>query len=357
MLKSLAPQAVLLQSTGRRNTMQVAPAQIRTEPRPQCYLCGATVETMHDRLTDFMFEAPGAWSFKKCSSPACGLWWLDPFPIRQDLHLAYQTYYTHQDTLDSSKTGGKLRDLLYQGYRFASSVPSSLVGLLQDRRRVSSMCLEGLPPGRLLDVGCGDGGFLNRARTAGWSVEGVEFDEKAVAGARDKYGVTVHHGDLISARFAEGSFDAITLNHVIEHLPDPLEVFAECKRILKPSGKVVMTTPNSSSLGHRAFQGYWRGLEPPRHLFLFSAATLRDCARRSGLAVVDARTTAANADIIIGASYSIRDNPDHRLPIRPPANLKRTVQAVLFQYREQFQLRRDPDAGEEAVLVCTRNQA
>jgi 2-polyprenyl-3-methyl-5-hydroxy-6-metoxy-1,4-benzoquinol methylase len=307
-------------------------------------------------MHDFMFDAPGAWTFKRCPAPACGLWWLDPFPVAEDLHLAYQSYYTHEAPTHS-QAQSKLRDLLYRGYRFASAIPSALVGLHQERKRLSWMYLEKLPPGKVLDVGCGDGGFLNRIRMAGWSIAGVEFDEKAIAHARSEYGLTVHHGDLKSARFPDASFDAITLNHVIEHVPEPLQLFAECQRLLKPAGRLVMTTPNSASLGHRTFRNFWRGLEPSRHLFLFSANTLGECARRTGLEIIRAGTSAANADIIIGASYSIRDSADHRLPLKPAPNLQRTLAAVKFQYREHFQLRRDPDAGEEAVLVCARKPA
>src|SRR5262249_48013144 len=157
----------------------------------------------------------------------------------------------------------------------------------------------GLRPGRVLDVGCGDGGFLNRIRRAGWAVEGLDFDEEAIKAAKVKYGLDLKQGDLSSVHFPEASFDAIVLNHVIEHVPNPLETFAQCHTLVKPGGRFVMTTPNSMSIGHETFQVYWRGLEPPRHLHIFSGRTLKECAERSGFEVVRAGSSAANADIIV----------------------------------------------------------
>jgi len=124
--------------------------------------------------------------------------------------------------------------------------------------------------------------------------------------------------------------------------------------LLKPGGRLAMATPNNQSLGHRIFQKHWRGLEPPRHLQLFSPRTLSECARRTGLEILRSCSTAANADVISGASYSILENRDHRPSLKPAPNLGRTLKAVVFQYREHLLLRLDPDAGEEAVLVCEK---
>jgi 2-polyprenyl-3-methyl-5-hydroxy-6-metoxy-1,4-benzoquinol methylase len=221
------------------------------------------------------------------------------------------------------------------------------------------MFIDDLKPGKILDVGCGDGAFLNLMRGRGWSVEGVDVDAKAVARAKAKYGLELRCSNLRAAGFPHDTFDAITLSHVIEHVPDPPGLLAEMARVLKPGGRLVATTPNIRSRGHKTFQRDWRGLEPPRHLNIFSLNALRECARRAGLEVVETTSTAANADIIAGGSFFIRhfnQRLDRNAPL-PKINLVRALRSMLFQYAEFFSLRNDPHAGEEAVLICGKKPA
>jgi 2-polyprenyl-3-methyl-5-hydroxy-6-metoxy-1,4-benzoquinol methylase len=315
-------------------------------------LCGTTGKTMHEGLTDFQFEAPGQWTLKQCPNPACALAWLDPFPCSKDLHLAYRSYYTH------AQNGGwkrQLRNLLYSLYQFTSDVPATFVGLATERRQLRAMFLHDCSPGKLLDVGCGDGGFLAKMRTRGWQVAGLDFDAKAIANAEQLHGLKLQTGDLISARFAAGTFDAITMNHVIEHVPEPISEFAECHRILRPGGRLVVLTPNILSTGHQVFGRHWRGLEPPRHLHIFSPNALRKCAEEAGLRVIEARSSAGNADVIGGASMSIAQSPNHHLSASPPPSIRRTLAAVIFQYREHSRVKSGAAVGEESVLVCQRD--
>src|SRR5208283_4697550 len=113
--------------------------------------------------------------------------------------------------------------------------------------------------------GCGDGRFLALMRDAGWDVYGIEPDPVAAKVAQRELGTSVTVGALEDAGFPDEAFDAVTLSHVIEHVHDPVALLAECRRVLKPDGSVVIVTPNIRSLGHQKFQSLWRGLEPPRH--------------------------------------------------------------------------------------------
>jgi len=289
---------------------------------------------------------------KQCPKPDCQLAWLDPFPRTEDLSLAYQNYYTHEA---SGGDGSALRHGLYGIYRFAMFMPAWLVGLSAERKLLQARFLNAHKPGRLLDVGCGDGGFLYRLSQQGWEVQGVDFDTKAIENAKSKFGLRLQVGDLKGAQFPSATFDAITMNHVIEHVPDPIAEFRECHRVLKAGGLLVVLTPNVQSLGHEIFGPHWRGLEPPRHLHIFSVAALRAAAIQAGLEIIEARSSAANADIIGGASFSIQSAPNHHSSTCPPPSLKRTLQAVMFQYREYFKTRGGASCGEEAVLVCRRN--
>ena len=154
------------------------------------------------------------------------------------------------------------------------------------------MFLAAQPGGKLLDVGCGSGERLEKMRRLGWTVSGIDFDAEAVRVARDR-GLDVSCGTIPGTWFPTEAFDAVTMNHVIEHVPHPIELLEECNRILKPGGKVVLTTPNSSCWGHKLFEEHWRGLEPPRHLHVFCPSSIEQTLRRAGFGVVLVRTLAS----------------------------------------------------------------
>jgi 2-polyprenyl-3-methyl-5-hydroxy-6-metoxy-1,4-benzoquinol methylase len=254
--------------------------EIRTVARPVCPLCGSQGDLLHIDLEDYLFKAPGKWNMRICANLECGLGWLDPVAIVADLQYLYENYYTHGENTSHLGARAKLRSLLFSAYEFAKFLPSSVLGLRQEKRRFPYMFLEDLSPGRVLDVGCGSGDFLFRMHQLGWKVAGVDFDGKAIANAKTKYGFDLLHNDLAGAHFPDNSFDAITMNHVIEHVPDPTALLSEIVRVLKPGGRLVATTPNLQSLGHSLYQECWRGLEPPRHLQVFSVQALRNCAQK-----------------------------------------------------------------------------
>ncbi len=334
--------------------MQAAAKRVRTQERPRCFLCGAEGKPFLQGLVDPFYGVEGTWNFKRCATPGCGLIWLDPMPVSEDLHLAYQQYFTHGESENKPSSAKRLRAVLYGMYQTASAVPATVLGLRHSQRRLENMYLDDLRPGRLLDVGCGDGIFLARMRKCGWDVEGVDVDAKAIEHGKAKYGLRLHCGDLASVRLPDSSFDAVTLSHVVEHIPDPTELLKEVRRILKPGGRLVLTTPNNGSQGLRRFQGYWFGLDAPRHLHVFSLDALSRLARTAGFEDIQATSTAARADIFIGASFSIESAKDHRSEHQPPPHPLRTLKAVMWQYREHFALRAQPDCGEEAVLIAAK---
>lgn len=99
------------------------------------------------------------------------------------------------------------------------------------------------PPGRLLDVGAGVGELLMVARAAGWEAVGVDVDPAVVAHARER-GLDVRLGELKPLALPAGSFDLATLWNVIDFVPDPVSLLAECRRVLRPGGRIFVRTPN-----------------------------------------------------------------------------------------------------------------
>lgn len=189
-----------------------------------------------------------------------------------------------------------------------------------------------LPPlplgGRLLDVGCGNGSFMQVARGCGWDVVGIDPDPKAVAHALGQ-GLRVIQGDIEHFEGASEIFNVITLNHVIEHLHDPVAVLKACYRLLKPGGSLWLETPNVDSLGHRRYLKNWRGLETPRHLVLFNQKSLTKALADAGFSGGASRSRPNPLFQIIKSSEAI----GHGLPIDQDIELSIAQRWMLSKYR------------------------
>jgi 2-polyprenyl-3-methyl-5-hydroxy-6-metoxy-1,4-benzoquinol methylase len=98
--------------------------------------------------------------------------------------------------------------------------------------------------GKLLDVGAGTGLFLSTAKEHGFEVYGTEISPDACKISKDTYGIELFDGELAEANFPGGTFDVVTIWHVLEHLPDPMKMMKEIRRILKPGGMLVIALPN-----------------------------------------------------------------------------------------------------------------
>ncbi|MFH1942603.1 MAG: class I SAM-dependent methyltransferase [bacterium] len=331
---------------------------IRTRPAPNCGLCGKQGQRLYESVTDTLCGVPGIWSFRSCENPDCGLLWLDPMPLEDDIINTYKTYFTHTG---KSSRRQQLVQFVKAGYmatkygysRESVSRLQRLIGLLAylaifRRSGLDFLVhhLSALPHGRVLDVGCGDGQILQFMQNLGWVAEGVDFDPVAVENARQK-GLRVHAGTLQSLAAPSNSFEAIILSHVIEHVHAPAELLRECHRLIKPRGRLIVLTPNADSWGHRKFQNCWRGLEPPRHLQIFTPQSLRRLAQQAGFEKITLTTTLRNADKILRISRALRrpgssSNPFARLSVKA------------LQLAEWFAWKRDPDSGEELDLIVEK---
>jgi SAM-dependent methyltransferase len=151
------------------------------------------------------------------------------------------------------------------------------------KSHVELSLLEGLTDDRrLLDVGCSYGFFLDSARQRGWTVTGVEPAAVPAAHAKDKYGLEVHLGVLEDAGLPAGSYDVVTIRHVLEHVPDPLETLRQAHSLTAPNGLVLVAVPNLGSLPGRWLGRDWWWIDPPTHLTYFKQRTLGDMLDRAG---------------------------------------------------------------------------
>lgn len=257
------------------------------ESVPSCPACGdARRLLLYDGLSDRQwFCAGGGWTLQRCVG--CSAAFLDPRPDRQTIGRAYAAYYTHEEASPEPESlAGHLRTAALNGYLNArygyDFSPASRLGpvfarLFPKKRSYADRLVRNLhlPIGgaRLLDIGCGQGTFLAEMERAGWNVHGIEPDPSAAAVAR-RSGIAVASEPLEESSLPVGSFDAVTMNHVIEHFHDPIAALRISRRLLKPGGILWITTPNLASRGHALFGRDWIGLDPPRHLVLFTRSSL-----------------------------------------------------------------------------------
>jgi len=161
------------------------------------------------------------------------------------------------------------------------------------RRRYQEL-LDGFEPyrrtGRILDMGCGIGFFLEEAESRGWEAHGSEFEPRAVEIVRGK-GLRCLQAPLTAGSFEPGSFDVVTAFEVVEHLRDPRAEAETIARALRPGGLFYCTTPNFSSLSRRLLRDRWRVIAYPEHLSYFTPSTLRSWLARYGFSPAKLRTT------------------------------------------------------------------
>ncbi|MBU2755759.1 class I SAM-dependent methyltransferase [Acidithiobacillus sp. CV18-2] len=265
-----------------------------------CPICKSQKRSLlYDDLTDRVFFcAPGTWTLYACEE--CGSAYLDPRPSRASIGLAYQSYYTHEEgnnpEIERVSFLARLKRGLRNGYlnhRYSVVLRPSLplgrwlVPLLPQRRMIDEYVRHlprATPGAKLLDIGCGNGGFLRIAQQLGWKVWGTDVDENALQVA-SQTGAKVFKGMLPNLDLPDNSFDVITLSHVIEHVHDPDLALREIHRLLKPGGLLWLATPNLASDGARFFKRHWRGLEVPRHLCLFTPSSITALMKSEGFSV------------------------------------------------------------------------
>jgi 2-polyprenyl-3-methyl-5-hydroxy-6-metoxy-1,4-benzoquinol methylase len=141
------------------------------------------------------------------------------------------------------------------------------------------------PPGKILDVGTAGGSFLKVAADAGWEVAGCEPNRWLCKWCEDNYGIRLSQGTIFDAHFEAEAFDVVTLWDVLEHTPDPMAALAECVRVLKPGGLLVVNYPDVGSWIARMMGRRWVFLVSV-HYYYFTRQTIRIALEKSGLRIL-----------------------------------------------------------------------
>ena len=232
----------------------------------KCPWCGSDKAQINLWLRDEFLTKE---DFHICECLNCGLLYTMPRPDKDNIGAYYKSeeYYSHQE----NKKG--FIPKVYERVKKTN---------LKHKYQLAS---KELIVGKLLDIGCGVGDFLHTAETHGWECMGVEPSEDAKAIAQKRM-----NGKIISSeeleRLPDGSFDLITMWHVLEHVDDLKWQVAQLQRFVKPSGRVVIALPNYKSYDGQYYKALWAAYDVPRHLNHFNRATLIKIFKTCGLELV-----------------------------------------------------------------------
>ncbi len=230
----------------------------------KCPICSESNFLPYITTKDYFFTQE-EFKLVKCSN--CGFVITDPIP--DDLSKYYETteYLSH----DTDKKG----------------VIGSLYSYLRNinLKRKYSLITKFIPSGSLLDIGCGTGEVLHYFKNKNWIVTGIEPNEKAREFAKKNYELQIHDESELGS-FNPGSFDAISMWHVLEHVSDINDRIKTVSKLLNDNGIIIIAVPNLNSPDSLKYGKYWAALDVPRHLYHFTSQSIYNLITKHNLKLV-----------------------------------------------------------------------
>lgn len=192
--------------------------------------------------------------FKALECRDCGLVFINPCLNEEGLKIVYEG---HHNSRVADREECVKRDKMYEIDR--------------------DFLLNLVDKGRILDVGCGGGFFLDKFSGKGWKKSGLEIDKDTVGYAKDRFGITdIRIWDSKTIPYPDKTFDAVVFRGSYEHMRDPHLVAREVKRVLKPNGYFyICATPNADSFCAKIYREKWNQFDAKEHIFMFSFKTLK----------------------------------------------------------------------------------
>lgn len=237
-------------------------------PSLPCPSCGSFQSHLFLRAQDHTVS--GEW-FDVMICEQCSL----KFTANPPDEAAIAPYYSSQEYISHSDTQKGTINRLYHLVRKRT--------LMQKQKLVRK--ISGKDTGRILDIGCGTGAFLNTMRSAGWQVTGVEQDTLARENARQLYNIAALPASSLR-QFDSESFDVITLWHVLEHVHDLHGYMEAMTGMLRHDGKILIAVPNHNADDARHYGPAWAAWDVPRHLYHFNPQSMDKLMSLHGLKIV-----------------------------------------------------------------------
>lgn len=232
-----------------------------------CPVCGSAAVS---KVIDAIDYTVSHETFRIFQCANCSLRFTQDVPEATEIGRYYQSenYISHTET----KKG--IVNLLYlQVRKFTLSSKRKLIEKI-----------TGVKKGTLLDVGAGTGAFVHHMQLAGWRVEGVEPDASAIKRAASTYGLQLKPSSELFSLPA-GSYNALSLWHVLEHVHDLHGYIEQLKRLCRHSGRIFIAVPNYTSYDAEKYGAYWAAYDVPRHLYHFSPAAMSELMKRHGCVI------------------------------------------------------------------------
>lgn len=232
-----------------------------------CLVCGNQDIKFLMEVKDH-FLSGETFSLYKCNS--CGL--ISTFPAPDENKIA--DYYKSEKYISHSSKPSSAFEFLYQQVRNIT---------LKSKAKITAKYAHGK---KLLDIGCATGEYLHTCQKNGFEVLGVEPNQKAREIAHANYGLNIGNLDSLNS-FPPGSFDVITMWHVLEHVHDINERMARIYQLIKSNGIAIIAVPNPESYDAQHYIDRWAAYDAPRHLFHFTQSSLKTLAKKHGFIVRD----------------------------------------------------------------------
>jgi SAM-dependent methyltransferase len=235
-----------------------------------CELCGSNeFEALFNIRESSEQRLPPSWRgnspipLVKCNT--CDLVFLNPRYAQDRLKALYQDPLVYQQSIDPE---GRTRHIAAERVERVAQFRQEVKALSRFRHK-----------GRLLDIGCGLGFFLE-ALGKDYDTFGLEWSHAAVDMARGQHPTVVEY-QFPGHPFSKNEFDIVTFHNTLDHLPHPLEALRVTRQLLKADGLLMLTGSNFDSLAAKIYREGFR-LLAPNHLYYFTATTLKRILTLSG---------------------------------------------------------------------------
>ena len=157
----------------------------------------------------------------------------------------------------------------------------------------------------ILDVGCGNGSFVDAAMNEGYSIKGIELSQTAVDIAQG-FGLPVRNLDFFSREIEQSSYDVLSMFEVIEHLPEPIQFLKRAEHVVKRGGLVYLTTPNFNSLDRKLIGKRWSVIGQEHLTYFTPASLIKAISTYTGLEVIHLETRNLSGELIAYFSNFVR---------------------------------------------------